>query len=297
MRFAMLQRMLQLTIVLLFLVGLGCQRADSDVSPAVQKIEPAPSFFNTETAGAIHGTITWVGEVPRPPEFEIRAVVTGAIVPKPRLIRPNPNAPVLDPQTKAVAGAVVFLRGVDPGQARPWDHAPVAIEHADRRLYLLQGEAKTNIGFVRLGDTITAVSREKQFNSLHASGAVFFTLPFPDADQPLARTLSKSGVVELSSAAGNYWMRAYLLVSEHPYLARTDAHGNFELPQVPPGHYRIVCWQPNWNIKSQDRDPESGVVTRVFFATPLEVEREVVVENGTRLQVDLSIPANSAHGH
>src|SRR5207248_1964383 len=135
----------------------------------------------------------------------------------PRLVRDNPHAPNIDSATSGVAGAVVFLRGVDPARARPWDHPPVVVEHQDRQLWVVQGGVRSRIGFVRRDDSITMVSREKVFNALHAGGAAFFTLTFPDADQPLRRALDKKGQVELSSAAGGYWMRGHLFVDDHPY--------------------------------------------------------------------------------
>src|SRR5207249_11538920 len=102
-------------------------------------------------------------------------------------------------------------------------------------------------------------------NSLQARGAAFFSLPFPDRDQPLDRPLKQKGLVELTSGAGWYWIRAYLFVDDHSYYAHTDAKGHFELRAVPAGRYRLVCWMPNWNIARQERDPESGLVVRIVF--------------------------------
>ena len=33
----------------------------------------------------------------------------------------NPNRPQIDPKSRAVADAVVFLRGIDPASVGPWD--------------------------------------------------------------------------------------------------------------------------------------------------------------------------------
>ena len=68
--------------------------------------------------------------------------------------------------------------------------------------------------------------------------------------------------VELTSGAGHYWMRAYLMVAEHPYYALTNADGRFVLPQVPPGRYEIVCWLPILPAGGHEsllRDPTIGV--------------------------------------
>ena len=37
-------------------------------------------------------------------------------------------------------------------------------------------------------------------------------------------------------------MRAYLIVTEHPYTAVTNAAGRFSLDQVPAGDYTLRLW-------------------------------------------------------
>src|SRR5207248_8829156 len=141
----------------------------------------------------------WAGAVPGVPPFEIRSLVSEWSPPKPRLVRENPHTPRIDQGSSGVGDAVVFLRGVDPQLSRTWDHPPVIVEHRERQLWVQQGDIRSRIGFVRHGEAVTMVSRESAFNALHAGGAAFFTLTFPDADLPLQRQLKAKGRVELSS--------------------------------------------------------------------------------------------------
>src|SRR5262249_44220267 len=131
------------------------------------------------------------------------------------------NAPTIDPSNRGVANAVVFLRGVDPVRSRPWDLPPVQVAISDFAFKLHQGEWHNRIGFVRRGEAIEMTSYDPILHMLHADGAAFFTLAFPDAKKPLSRRLTKPGIVELSSASTWYWMRAYLFVDDHPYYACT----------------------------------------------------------------------------
>lgn len=275
---------------LLALMPLGCEEAHPQ-SPSQPLPPPAQqaNTFDPGTAGTIRGRVIWQGELPQVEPFEIRSLVTASNPPQPRLIRENPHRPVIDPKTKAVAGAVVFLRGVDPHKSRPWHHAKVVVEQKDRRMTVLQGVSRVNIGFVRCGDAVTMMSGDAVLYGLHARGAAFFTLMFPDAGQPLTRMLSKPGIVELSSAAGHYWMRATLFVDQHPYYTLTDEQGGFEMSQVPPGIYQLVCWMPNWHKASEDRDPESGLVTRVAFQPPMQKQRDIVVELGGQIMIEVVV--------
>ncbi len=97
----------------------------------------------------------------------------------------------------------------------------------------------------------------------------------PWRDRPRKRRLTARGVVELSSATGYYGMRAFLLVDDHPYYTRTDAQGRFQLDRVPPGRYEVVCWHPSWIEQRHDRDPETSLVTRIFFRLAEERTRSV----------------------
>lgn len=170
---------------------------------------------------------------------------------------------------------MVFLRGVDAKIAKPWNLPPVHIEQRGLQFHVLQGEEDSRYGFVRRGDAIEMVSHDPYFHALHLGGASFLTLMFPDPDRPLARSLNEKGVVELTSAAGYYWMRADLFVDDHPYYARTDKEGCFFVEQVPPGQYEVVCWMPNWQEARHERDPESGVITRLFFQQPVTLVQKV----------------------
>jgi hypothetical protein len=39
------------------------------------------------------------------------------------------------------------------------------------------------------------------------------------------------------------WMKAYVLVKDHPYSAVTDADGRFEIKNLPVGEWEFVAWQ------------------------------------------------------
>jgi hypothetical protein len=256
----------------------GC--ADSSAAPPCC----SASCFDADAAGRIEGRVIWAGEPPcaAPLPYRLPAGLSDEASAR---LRVNDFVPAIDSNSRGVTDAVVYLRGVDPHAARPWDHPHVAVEQRDLQLHVLQGSRDGRVGFVRRGDGIDMVSREPRFHSLRAQGSAWFTLAFPDADQPLARPLDETGVVELTSGAGYYWMRAYLLIDDHPYYARTDADGHFALPSVPPGQYEIVCWMPNWRETGHDRNPDTGRVTRLSFAPPAAVKQ--AVELGARQTRDV----------
>jgi len=263
------------------ILALGCSDARPEPPTAPR---PAPEFsatrFDPATAGSIRGRVAWDGDLPVVAPFDYRRNLPSGNRAEPRLVRENPYAPVIDAGTRGVAGAVLVLHGVEGRHPRPWDHPPVRVEHRDRRLHVVQGKGDFQTGFVRRGDTVEMVSREEVFNTVRGSGAAFFSLTLPDPDRPRRRAFQDNGVIELSSGAGYYWMRAFLFVDDHPYYARTDAAGGYELTGVPPGTYQVMCWMPNWNVARHERDPETTVITRLFFRPPVQREKSIEVRGG-----------------
>ena len=172
---------------------------------------------------------------------------------------------------------MVFLRGVDPRRSRPWDHPPVRVELRDYQIHVCQGDREGASGFVRRGESIEMVSRQSLFHTLRVRGVSFFARAFPDADCPCTQPLERSGLVELSSGSGHFWMRGRLFVDDHPYYTHTNAQGHFTLPQVPPGRYDLVCWMPNWHEAFRELDAETALICRLTFRPPVEVVQPVVL--------------------
>lgn len=275
--------------VILAVALAGCDEVP-DLPPAPSP--PAePTAFDPANCGRITGRVTWAGPVPQAPPFLYGVPQPDGTVAT-RLV-PNPNVPDVEPGSAVLRGAVVFLRGVDPARAKPWDLPPVRVELADRSIRVRQGNAPPRrVGFVRRGAPITMLSVEPVYHVLWARGDAYFSLTFPDPDQPLTRVLDTPGRVALSSGAGYYWASANLFVSDHPYFTLTDADGRFTLEQVPAGAAELVVWLPGWGVTRQDRDPETGLIFRQAYSPPIEVAVPLKVERGGETVTTLTLPAN-----
>jgi hypothetical protein len=152
------------------------------------------------------------------------------------------------------------------------------------RIHIQQDGQTSRFGFVPRGGAVEMLSTDPAAYSLRARGAAFFALSLPDPDRPCVRTLRDRGVVELSSGSGQFWMRAYLFVDDHPYYTRTESNGRFTLPLVPEGNYELVCWLPNWHAERRERDADSSLTTRLYFRPPVELVRKVTVKRGREQQ-------------
>ena len=268
--------------------GGGCE--EQNPVATTEAARGVAAHFDAAQTGRVRGSVTWVGNIPSVPKLDGCSNPIIENGPRQRVVVPNPNEPRINPTTKSVASAVVFLRGVDAAAARQWDHPPVRVLQRDYRFHVLQGTSNSSVGFVRQGDEIEMESADPWFHAIHADGAAWFSLTFPDPHEPLRRALAHRGLVELTSAAGYYWMRAYVFVDNHPYYALTDSDGQFRMNHVPAGEYELVCWMPNWQEESHERDPESSLIIRLSFRPPVEISRRIAVHAGTTTQAAFQVP-------
>jgi hypothetical protein len=279
--------------LVLSVLAAGC---DDFPALPLMEIEPPDLAIGTEfdphTAATVTGQLTWVGPVP-----EVKPFV-GPLTPgsegSDHTGRPwaNPHAPVVEPGSRGVAGAVVFLRGVESRKARPWDHPTVRIEIQGGQFHIRQGEADSHSGFLRPGDYVEMVSRDPWLDIVQARGVAFFSLAFPQAGPVRSRPLNRPGLVELISGAGHYWMRAHLFVVEHPYYTRTDSAGRFTLPQVPPGDYRLVCWHPSWHEADHERDLGTMLITHLTFRPAVQVSQPIHLDRCGTVQATFTLSAD-----
>jgi len=100
--------------------------------------------------------------------------------------------------------------------------------------------------------------------------------------------LTKPGIVYLACEAGHAWMNAYVFVASHPYVTLTSHAGEFVMPAVPAGTYRIRMWHEGIIRK---RNIES--LQRYEYEDPYELTQDVVVQAGAETVVNFDITLRS----
>ena len=61
------------------------------------------------------------------------------------------------------------------------------------------------------------------------------------------------------------WMNAWLVVTEHPYYALTDASGSFKITDVPPGTYTMQLWHETLGQQTRKVTVKAGEQTKAAF--------------------------------
>tara|TARA_Y100000996_G_scaffold145255_1_gene111760 strand:+ start:1952 stop:2680 length:729 start_codon:yes stop_codon:yes gene_type:complete len=92
----------------------------------------------------------------------------------------------------------------------------VFIKNSDKTLHNVNSQSKVN----------------ESFNSAQPAGVPDIEKTFSSAEKPF---YIKCDV--------HPWMKAWVMVADHPYFAITDENGNFKIDNVPAGEYEVIFWQ------------------------------------------------------
>ena len=79
-----------------------------------------------------------------------------------------------------------------------------------------------------------------------------FNATLPRGTAPIHRPLVVNGMYKINCDR-HLWMRAWIYVSDHPYVAITDVDGRFTLTDVPAGDYYLRAWHEGWVEKGTER--------------------------------------------
>jgi len=63
----------------------------------------------------------------------------------------------------------------------------------------------------------------------------------PGFRKRLAETFGQPEIIKVNCDAHS-WMSAWIVVTDHPYIAASDAGGMFKISDVPPGNHTIEIW-------------------------------------------------------
>ena len=61
------------------------------------------------------------------------------------------------------------------------------------------------------------------------------------------------------------WMRSYIGVLDHPYVAVTSDDGDFAWTAVPPGNYTIAAWHETFGELTENIKVSTGADSAVKF--------------------------------
>jgi plastocyanin len=84
----------------------------------------------------------------------------------------------------------------------------------------------------------------------------------PGFKKKMTETFAQPEIVKITCDAHG-WMSAWLVVTDHPYIAATDATGGFKIANVPAGAQKIEIWHETLGKITKEATVKAGEETKV----------------------------------
>jgi plastocyanin len=164
---------------------------------------------------------------------------------------------------RGIRNAVVWLHAPPPGAAT--EPTPAKVEMDQKGCVFVP-----HVVIVPAGGTVDFLNSDRLLHNLHSASR---DNPSFNRTQPKGRVISitfaRPEIIRVNCDLHS-WMRAWVVVADHPFYALTNDAGEFELPSVPPGKYTLQIWQESLGITSRDVSvgADGGRVTVELKARP-----------------------------
>lgn len=234
--------------------------------------------IEVKNGGAIHGSVTLKG-TPPPPEI-IPVSKDTAVCGKSKTLES-----LITGKNGGVKNVIVGLEGITQGKKM--------LQNVDLKIDQTNCEYAPHIVILPKGADLHIVNDDTLLHNVHAydltakedgqtGPPTLFNIALPLKGMKIAKPMSQSGLIRILCDAGHPWMNGYVLVTEHPYFAITDADGNFTLDQVPPGTYTITIWHEGMARIEK--------TTKAYIASEAcKTTRKVTVTPGAVTNVDFTL--------
>jgi plastocyanin len=190
------------------------------------------------SAAAIKGTVQFVGTPP--PAKKVPVTVDQFVCGKDK----DDEELVLSSQ-RGIRNAVVSL--ASPPAGGPWQFAKAPVFLDQRQCVFIP-----RVTLVPAGGTVDFLNSDRLLHNIHSASranAVF------NRTQPRSRTIpiafATPEIVRISCDLHG-WMRAWVVVMEHPFYVVTGSEGEFTLGNLPPGKYTLNVWHEKLGTVTKD---------------------------------------------
>lgn len=135
-----------------------------------------------------------------------------------------------------IANVVVRLTGITKG---------AALEPAKATLDQKTCQFRPHVLLLPAGGTLDVINSDGILHNVHTYGEANAPInkAQPGFKKQIQLTFDKPEFPVRIECDAHPWMKAWLVVQEHPYYALTDESGAFTIANVPPGEYELEAWQ------------------------------------------------------
>jgi plastocyanin len=207
-------------------------------------------------AAAIRGSVVVAG-APQPPR-KLPVTIDQYVCGKEK----DAEDLVVGPQG-GVRNAVAWL--TNPPARGKWENPEAKVEMDQRGCVFVP-----RVVIVPAGGTVEFLNSDRLLHNLHS---VAKDNPPFNRTQPKGRAIPvafpRPEIIRVNCDLHS-WMRAWVVVADHPYYALSNEAGEFTLPSVPPSTYTLSIWHETLGITTREVTvgPQDARVTVELKARP-----------------------------
>ena len=215
---------------------------------------------------SVHGRVVLVGPLP---VSEPRIVYRDSAVCGETILDEKIS---VNPDTRGIAGVVVSLEGVQvPTPSAPRN----IIVESDHCRFLPRVTATTTTSTVTFRNT-DPILHDAQVVKPNTLNPIRLNVLQPPHAPDVMKSLSERGVLIVRCNV-HAFMRGSILVFDHPYFAISDTTGDFILPEVPAGTYKLRLWHETLGVTEKVLTVKDGERANIM----VELKKESSAPNYT----------------
>ena len=205
--------------------------------------------ITVEDGGSISGHVLFDGQAPPQatlPVHKNRAVCGESV----------PDESLLVDAYGGLKNVVVVLDGIHAGKGNP--AFPGLLDNKNCAFV-------PRVQTIAVGQTLALRNSDFILHNVHArrnGHKTIFNLGLPYWSEKTYRFM-QPGHVLIDCDVLHTWMRAHIIVTDHPYTAVTDATGRFAISHIPVGEYGLRLWHERLGEQTQPVSVRAAQETRV----------------------------------
>lgn len=233
---------------------LGCLSviATGPASAAKYKVSPVSD------GGSISGRVTYDGSAPAPEILKVDEDVEACG-------GDRPSDELLVSDSGGIQNVVISIEGISKG--KDWDFPEGKFVYDQKncsfvpRILVIQPKTE--------GAVLNSDSVGHNFHTISKGVYNINKKIQPGAELAVkANKIRKSGMVRAKCDIHS-WMGGYWVVADTPYTVLSDADGNFEISDIPPGEYTLKIWHEKLGESSQKVVVGKGAAAEANFSLKL----------------------------
>lgn len=212
--------------------------------------------------GILSGRIVFKGKIPAKEELSLNRDI--AICSK---THPIDESLLVHPEDHGLANVVVWLEP-EKGQSLP-DISSVLKKKRPEQVVMTNRNCRFEPHIVAMTTDQTLVLGNDDPIAHNTLANLLYNSPFNEAigtgslvRKKLARSERRPAEV---SCPIHSWMKGWIVVKDHPYVAISDEHGRFQIPDLPSGEWTFQFWQEKagylskLELKSRSVEDRKGI--------------------------------------